>query len=65
MHDSFLRNISDALDDAQREVNLASGGSIPTGGRTWRLPTSGIDQLTLLCATMPRRVMKEKAGGAG
>ena len=59
MHDSFLGNISDALDDAQREVNLASGGSIPTEAPDMAFANERIDQLTLLCATM-WEVMKEK-----
>src|ERR1700744_5163859 len=59
MHDDFLGNLSDALDNAQREVNLASGGSIPTEAPDMAFANERIDQLTLLCAAM-WEVMKEK-----
>jgi rRNA maturation endonuclease Nob1 len=59
MHNDFLGDMADALDNAQREVNQASGGSIPTEAPDMAFANERIDQLTLLCAAM-WEVMKDK-----
>jgi hypothetical protein len=59
MHEDFLSNMADALDDAVKQVNQAGGASIPGDPPDSSGANDRVDQLTLICAAM-WELMKEK-----